>query len=153
MEFSSVNASNHFCFIEVFLMLCAQIGLPAKSGVSGCTMVVVPNVMGFCLWSPPLDVYGNSVRGVKFCEVRMLSFLSFSASSIFFYAWREKCSWSLHRKCKPSRRIWVLPRHTKGMGPYKIRLRARLPLCMICKDRTPTTVLYMKKTPFGYLDR
>lgn len=43
-------------------------GLPAKSGVSGCTMVVVPNVMGFCLWSPPLDVYGNSVRGVKFCE-------------------------------------------------------------------------------------
>ena len=31
-------------------------------------MVVVPNVMGICLWSPPLDSYGNSVRGVEFCE-------------------------------------------------------------------------------------
>ncbi|UYV77043.1 GLS [Cordylochernes scorpioides] len=45
-----------------------KVGIPAKSGVSGCTMVVVPNVMGICLWSPPLDGFGNSVRGVQFCE-------------------------------------------------------------------------------------
>lgn len=51
-----------------------KVGLPAKSGVSGCTMVVIPNVMGFCLWSPPLDVYGNSVRGVKFCEEMVRTF-------------------------------------------------------------------------------
>jgi glutaminase len=44
------------------------IGLPAKSGVGGGLMVVVPNVMGFCIWSPPLDKYGNSVRGVEFCK-------------------------------------------------------------------------------------
>lgn len=37
-------------------------------GVSGCTMVVVPNVMGMALWSPPLDHYGNSVRGLQFCR-------------------------------------------------------------------------------------
>jgi len=27
-----------------------QVGLPAKSGVSGALMLVVPNVMGICLW-------------------------------------------------------------------------------------------------------
>ena len=43
--------------------------MPAKSGVAGGVMVVVPNVMGFMLFSPPLDRFGNSVRGAKFCEV------------------------------------------------------------------------------------
>jgi len=30
--------------------------------------VVIPNVMGICTWSPPLDPLGNSCRGVQFCE-------------------------------------------------------------------------------------
>ncbi len=44
------------------------IGLPAKSGVSGILVVVIPNVMGMCLWSPRLDSRGNTVRGVEFCK-------------------------------------------------------------------------------------
>ncbi|MEU4098703.1 glutaminase A [Streptomyces sp. NPDC026673] len=44
------------------------IGLPAKSGVSGGLMIVVPGVMGICVWSPRLDALGNSVRGVAFCK-------------------------------------------------------------------------------------
>jgi glutaminase len=45
-----------------------SIGLPAKSGVAGAVFGVVPNVMGFCTWSPRLDRLGNSVRGIEFCR-------------------------------------------------------------------------------------
>mgnify|MGYP003649611203 CR=1 FL=1 len=53
-----------------------KIGLPAKSGVSGALMLVIPNLMGISIWSPRLDALGNSVRGVEFCE-RLVERFSF----------------------------------------------------------------------------
>ncbi len=41
------------------------VGLPAKSGVSGGIIAVVPNQMGIAVFSPLLDGRGHSVRGLK----------------------------------------------------------------------------------------
>lgn len=41
------------------------VGIPAKSGISGGIMGVVPGRMGIAVFSPPLDESGNSVRGIK----------------------------------------------------------------------------------------
>jgi glutaminase A len=45
-----------------------KVGFPAKSGVGGGIIGVVPNQMGIAVFSPPLDSRGNSVRGIKVCE-------------------------------------------------------------------------------------
>ncbi|MDF1658084.1 MAG: glutaminase A [Verrucomicrobiales bacterium] len=41
------------------------VGLPAKSGVGGGVMGVLPGQLGVAVFSPKLDAKGNSVRGVK----------------------------------------------------------------------------------------
>jgi len=40
-------------------------GTPAKSGVGGGILAIVPGKLGIGVVSPPLDKYGNSVRGQK----------------------------------------------------------------------------------------
>ncbi|MBE9181610.1 glutaminase A [Oculatella sp. LEGE 06141] len=44
------------------------VGIPAKSGVCGGIIAVVPHQFAIAVFSPPLDERGNSVRGVKVCE-------------------------------------------------------------------------------------
>ena len=38
--------------------------MPAKSGVGGIIMIVLPGIMGIGIVSPPLNTFGNSTRGV-----------------------------------------------------------------------------------------
>lgn len=45
-----------------------DVGLPAKSGVSGGVLAVVPGKGGIGVFSPGLDAYGNSVRGIDVCR-------------------------------------------------------------------------------------
>jgi glutaminase len=48
-----------------------DVGIPAKSGVSGGIMASIPNQVGLGVFSPGLDMHGNSVRGIN--VVRELS--------------------------------------------------------------------------------
>ena len=45
-----------------------KVGLPAKSGVGGGIIAVVPRRLGLAVFSPLLDEKGHSVRGIKVCE-------------------------------------------------------------------------------------
>ncbi len=46
----------------------ARVGMPAKSGVGGGIVAVLPGQLGIGVFSPALDARGNSVRGVRACE-------------------------------------------------------------------------------------
>lgn len=45
-----------------------EIGMPAKSGVAGGIMAVLPGQLGIGVFSPRLDSRGNSIRGIEVCR-------------------------------------------------------------------------------------
>src|ERR1041384_7740388 len=45
-----------------------RVGMPAKSGVTGPVIAVLPGQLGIGVFSPPLDSRGNSVRGLRVCD-------------------------------------------------------------------------------------
>ncbi len=45
-----------------------DVGMPAKSGVAGGVLAVLPGQLGIAVFSPPLDPHGNSVRGIEVCR-------------------------------------------------------------------------------------
>jgi glutaminase len=45
-----------------------SVGMPAKSGVGGGVVAVLPGQFGLAVYSPRLDIKGNSVRGIAVCE-------------------------------------------------------------------------------------
>jgi len=54
------DASGDFAF---------RVGLPGKSGVGGGIVAIVPEQMGICVWSPRLNLQGNSLAGTKALEL------------------------------------------------------------------------------------
>jgi glutaminase len=45
-----------------------KVGMPAKSGVGGGILAVLPGQLGIGIFSPALDIHGNSVRGLLVCR-------------------------------------------------------------------------------------
>ncbi|MFM0080590.1 glutaminase [Paraburkholderia sediminicola] len=56
-----------------------RVGLPAKSGVGGGIVAILPGEMAVCVWSPGLDANGNSLAGAKALE----SLTTITGRSIF----------------------------------------------------------------------
>lgn len=64
------NESGEFAF---------RVGIPAKSGVGGGIVAIIPNQLSIAVWSPPLNAAGNSVAGIEALE----RFTTYSEKSIF----------------------------------------------------------------------
>ena len=45
-----------------------HVGMPAKSGVAGGVLAVLPGQLGIGVFSPRLDDHGNSARAIRVCE-------------------------------------------------------------------------------------
>ncbi len=75
-----------------------RVGLPAKSGVGGGIVAIVPHEMAIAVWSPELDDAGNSLAGIAVLEqltkqlgVQFINAVSRSTLRAFIPFFRSLC--------------------------------------------------------------
>ena len=82
-----------------------EVGMPAKSGVGGGIVAVLPGQFGLAVFSPRLDERGNSVRGIAVCKK-----LSADFGLHMFHIGRATASSVIHARYDaaqfPSKRIY-----------------------------------------------
>ncbi|MDY7095181.1 MAG: glutaminase [Acidobacteriota bacterium] len=85
----AVTTPNQAKYINSLMLTCGvydaagdfayRVGLPAKSGVGGGIVAVLPGAFSVCVWSPGLDRHGNSLAGTRALEL----FTTLTGESIF----------------------------------------------------------------------
>jgi glutaminase len=102
-----------------------KIGMPAKSGVSGGIIAVLPGQLGIGVFSPPLDARGNSVRGIRVCDaisrdcdLHLLNRPSVGTSSIRLKFTGAELSSNRVRSTEEAR---ALREHGEGIRVYQLQ--------------------------------
>jgi glutaminase len=102
-----------------------RVGLPAKSGVGGGIVAVLPGQLGIGVFSPLLDERGNSVRGVKVCEAISrdlgLHFLQPPRPAASTVRARYTLADVRSKRRRPAAQSQLLDRHGERVAVYELQ--------------------------------
>jgi len=102
-----------------------RVGMPAKSGVGGGIMVVLPGQLGIAVYSPRLDTHGNSVRGLAVCRDLSrdldLHFLRSARSSRSVFRARYSVAEVRSKRRRPDAERALLQRAGQGVRVYELQ--------------------------------
>jgi glutaminase len=97
-----------------------DVGIPAKSGVAGGVLAVIPGRLGIATYSPPLDSFGNSVRGVAVC--RQLS-VGVGLSLFNQYSQADATIRRSYQGSQRKSRRWRSDRELEILAPHRDKVR------------------------------
>ena len=102
-----------------------RVGMPAKSGVGGGIMVVLPGQLGIAVYSPRLDTHGNSVRGLAVCRDLShdldLHFLRSARSSRSVFRARYSVAEVRSKRRRPDAERALLQHAGQGVRVYELQ--------------------------------
>jgi glutaminase len=103
-----------------------NVGMPAKSGVGGGIMAVLPGQFGLGVFSPPLDQKGNSVRGIATCKrlaadfkLHLFDVVRSTSSSVLRLQYDARDVRS--RRARTPREVEVLDRQGGAIRVYELQ--------------------------------
>ena len=139
-----------------------RVGMPAKSGVGGGILAVLPGQLGIGVFSPPLDAKGNSVRGIRVCQDLSQDFglHLFNTPRVISPALRPVQTGAevRSRRLRPRADLDLLHRHGGALRLYPLRGRlvfASLEpvLRTVLRDRASATHVVLDLAQVADLDR
>jgi glutaminase len=101
------------------------VGLPAKSGVSGGVVAVLPGQLGIGVFSPRLDNRGNSARGIKVCQRMAVDFdlhpLRFQPEVRAVVRHCYRCAHTRSNRVRTPEEYDLLTRHADSIAVFELQ--------------------------------